>query len=214
MNTQTIQVQGKGNVSQAPDRLHIVFTISHTRKEFSESVEGCNERTEAVRRAISEVGRDEFELKTTNFNIREQTDYVKGRNVHLGFMATHQTTLELPIDKPLIGRLLSAVICGEAKPSVQLIFTVSDPESLKQRVLADAVGNAKRRAETIVQAAQLRLGKIERVDYGYSEIRVSSGPYDMDFASPEVKFAQMAPDINPRDIESEDTVKITWSLEA
>jgi len=212
MKNRTIRVQGKGAVSQAPDRVQIHFTISETQEGFADAVEGCNTRIDAVRHAVSSAGLPASELKTTSFNIREAHEYRSGTNIHVGFEAIHGTVIEIPLDKPLIGRLLTDVIRGKARPQVNLNFSVSDPEGLRQRVLADAVANAKRRAETIAQAGSLKLGSIENIEYGYSEIRISSEPCDLALELASEPEPNVAPDFDPHDVDAVDTVTITWAI--
>ena len=52
------------------------------------------------------------------------------------------------------------------------------------------------------------LGAIVAIDYGYTEIRVSSDPYSLE--SPAV--CDGAPEIEPSEIESADTVQIAWEI--
>lgn len=51
MNPRTIRVQGKGIVSQSPDRVRLIFTIVGKDPDFSKAVEQCNLGVEALRTA-------------------------------------------------------------------------------------------------------------------------------------------------------------------
>ncbi len=210
MNPRTIRVQGKGIVSQSPDRVRLIFTIVGKDPDFSKAVEQCNLGVEALRTAAEGCSIAQAELKTTQFNVREESDYVSGRHQHVGFQSTHQVGVLLPIDRELLGRFLSAVLRSNARPQVNLAFEVSDPEELKQRVLADAVENAKRRAQTIATASGVALGPILGIEYGYAEVRISSEPCSMkmECAAPN----DIAPEFQPDDVEAEDTVTITWEI--
>ena len=210
MNPKTIRVQGKGTVSQSPDRIRLAFTIVEKDQDFSKVVERCNLGVDALRAAAEGCAISQAELKTTHFDVREETEYASGRHQHVGFQSTHQVGVVLPIDKDLLGRFLTAVLRGKARPQVNLAFEVSDPEELKQRVLADAVENAKRRAQTISTASGVTLGPILGIEYGYAEVRISSQPslMAMECAGP----SDVAPDFEPDDVEVEDTVTITWEI--
>ena len=211
MNQKSIRIQGKGRVTQAPDRIRILFTVSGRHADFAASVEQCNSAVDAVRTAAHGSGIDPGEVKTVHFDVRDETEYISGRHKHIGFAATHQLGIVLPIDQDLLGRFLSSVIRSNAKPQVTLAFEVSDPESLRQRVLEDAVANAKRRAETIASAAGIKLGDIINIEYGYAEVRISSQPSEMflESAAPE---SNISPEFDPDNVEAEDTVTITWEI--
>ena len=212
MNSRIIRVQGRGTVSQAPDQIRIQLNVSHRETDFTRAMEGSNSRVELIRAAVRSVGLDPQDLKTVHFDVQNDTEYSGGRSRHIGFIANHRVEIELPIDKLLVGRFLSAVVQGGSKPEVKLTFAESDPEAIKQRVLTNAVENAKKRAEIITAAAGVKLGRIENIEYGYTEIRFSSQPCDMaiESAGP---LSDAAPDFEPDDVEAEDTVTITWTLE-
>ena len=96
---------------------------------------------------------------------------------------------------------------------MNLAFEVADPEGLKQKVLASAVANAKRRAETIATASGIKLGGITHIEYGYAEVRVSSQPCEMALESAG-SMSDEAPDFDPEEVQAEDTVTITWEIGA
>ena len=209
MKTRTIRVQGHGSVSQAPDRIRISLSVLERSPDYSLAIKGSNERIAAIRAGSERCGVDPELLRTTQFDVRNENEYHDGRNIHIGFIATHAVAVDLPLDQELIGNLLATLSGSKADPAVGISFSVSDAESLKQRVLADAVANATARAETIAKAAGIRLGGIENIEYGYSEIRVSSETHAM--GSSVVCYS--APDIRPEEINAEDTVTITWAIE-
>ncbi|MEI6305736.1 MAG: SIMPL domain-containing protein, partial [Deltaproteobacteria bacterium] len=201
MKNRTIRVQGKGSVSQAPDRIRIAFTVKDTNLDFAKAIEGSNERIDNIRAAAQKTGIDPKLLKTGHFDVSEATDYVNSRRVPIGFLATHVIQIELPIDKEILGKFLTAVIRSKSQPEVNLAFTVSNPEDLRQRVLTDAIGNAKRRAETIAAASGVNLGNIENIEYGYTEVRVSSA--DNSMVCCESALSDAAPDFEPDDVGAE-----------
>jgi len=209
MKTKTIRVQGHGSASQAPDRIQISLTVEETSADFSAAIEGSNDRIAAIRAVSEKCGIDPGLLRTNRFHVRDETEYTGGRTVHIGFIATHSVGVDLPFDQNLVGKFLATLSGSKADPSVGISFGVSDPELLKQRVLADAVANATTRAETIATAAGIRLGCIETIEYGYAEIRVSSETHEMGSSV----LCDSAPDIRPEAINAEDTVTITWAIE-
>ena len=211
MKTRTIRVQGKGSASQAPDRISLFFSVAHPRPQYDKAIEGCNSRVEAIRAAASELNLPGADLKTVQFGVSDETQYEKGRYKHIGYTATHQLCMELPVDQNLVGKFLSSLVQRGAEPQVRINFTVANPEALKQRVLADAVANAKARAEVIATAAGVKLGSIADIQYGYSEVVISSQPSEMMLES--CCESEVAPNFDPKDVEAEDTVTVTWELE-
>lgn len=210
MNQKTIRVQGNGSVSQVPDRIRLVFSITRNDKDFARSVENCNAAIEEIRSAARGCGIDPDGLKSVHFNVSETTESSFGLRQHRLFHARHQVAIDLPIDQTLAGRFLAAVLRGGALPEVDVEFRVSDPEDLKQRVLADAVGNARRRAETIAGASGVALGRIESIEYGYGEVKISSRRGHMVVEGPVASGPAL--EFVPEEIRAEDTVTITWEI--
>ena len=212
MKTKNIRVQGRGSIAQTPDRISIYLTIEESQVDFSAAIEGANRRVEAVRLVAGEVGIGRDLLKTSAFGVRDQEEYSNGRTKHIGFLATHALHILLPLEKTLVGKFLSALVSSKAIPEIKLAFTVSNPEDIKQMVLAEAVANAKKRANTIAAAAEVKLGVIEHIEYGYSEIRVSSAEQHLMASEEQVGETSWQVDFDPEDISVEDTVTITWEI--
>ncbi len=207
----TITVQGKASLSQSPDRIRIVLTVIGSDADFSVAVSKGNRKTAALHAAAEACSIPKSDLKTGHFHVREETAYESGRTVHIGFQAIHELSIVLPVDKERVGRFLSKVLRGRAQPKVSLGFEVSDVRSLRQRVLAKAVKNAKDNAETIASATEITLGSILNVQYGYSELRISSRLSEMAMEAC-MGDGEIAPDIEPTDVEIRDTVTVTWEI--
>ena len=60
-------------------------------------------------------------------------------------------------------------------------FEVRDQAGLREELLADAMRAARRNAEAIVSVAGCRLGKVQSIEYGWSEIRFRSFDHEMAF---------------------------------
>ena len=210
MNSRYLRIQGKGLISQSPDRIHIYFSMTGKDGEFTKAVENCNTACEAVRAAAKSCGINPDELTTSHFSVGAETKYVSGKHRHVGFESMHELMIVLPIEKGLIGRFLSAVVSAKANPQVSLKFDVSDPEALKQKVLIAAIENAKRSAETIALAAGIKLGSISNIEYGCAVARASSRSLNMACA-PSVS-GDISPDFEPEDLRAEDGVTVTWKI--
>ncbi len=207
----TITVQGQGRASRNPDRVKLVFTIQNTLEDFSAAVEGCVQRTEWLLEAAESIGIARTEFKTSHFEVCAATQYHEGRHKRYGYTATQRSQVVMALKREMVGRVLSAIAQTDAMPEVAIVFEVSDQEGMMQEVLANAVQSARRRAETIAEASGLKLGPIQQIDYGFTEIRVSSDEGGIVCA----RRAAMdsIPEIDPAAIEAEDGVTVVWSIE-
>lgn len=208
----TITVQGHGNASRSPDQIRITLALSEQQLDFSDAIAGCNARIALLKAAAKKVGVQEDSLKTAQFNVTTASEWDQDtrKNIDLGFVANQSVFAVLPWDKKHVGRFLTAVIQSGAMPRISLKFLVSNTEEMRQAVIADAVANAKKRAEVIAASAGVKLGFIQTIDYGYSEIRVSSDASDL--AESGVCRSMAAPDIEPDEVKCSDTVTVTWLI--
>ena len=181
--------------------------------EFSNAIANCNRRVAQIKAAAKMAMVDESSLKTANFGVEVDSEWniEERKHFEVGFIARQSVFVILPWEKESVGKFLSAIIQCGAEPRITLTFMVSDAEGLRQEVIANAVENAKRRAAIIASSAGIKLGLIQQINYGYSEIRVTSEPSELGEAYS--RRSMSPPDIDPDDVESDDTVTLMWLIE-
>ena len=211
MNQRVISVQGRGTATAEPDLVQLSFNISVMDQEYDGAIAGLNDRVNQLRQDVATVDVDPKGLKTTSFNISPKHRWNEERDEHifLGFEAKHDLRLELPLDQDLLNRTLAQLAQSASQATFSIYFAVKDGNALRQRVLADAVARARENAETLAQAADVQLGDILRIDYGWTEIRVSERMMDYDSST---AYSMPMPDIEPDEIEAGDNVTVVWAI--
>jgi uncharacterized protein YggE len=206
----TISVKGIGNVSLPPDMTVILFEMSSHSREYAATIEDLNERVAVLRKKLSGVKIDPKKLKTTRFNVDADYRYVKNKSIFNGWIAKHNLQLELSVDRDQLNSAFEAVTTEKIQAEFHVRFEVRDKAAVREAVLADATRMAQKNAEAIASAAGCRLGKVLKMEYGWSEIRFQSVDYCM---SREPDMCEMsAPDIEPEDVEAQDSVTVVWEL--
>lgn len=214
----TITVKGVGTTKTKPDRVLITFTLEARDKNYEKAMSLANAQIESMNAALAAVGFEKGELKTTNFNVHtnyegyhdERGNY---RSVFDCYICMHEMTLGFDFDNALISNALSAIAKSEANPQLNIAFTVKDPTAVKEKLLASAADNARKKAEILCAASGVKLGELISIDYNWGEINVFSNTNFMR-AKAEYAGAGMAfdCDITPQDITSSDTVNFTWEI--
>ena len=210
-NPPLIRVQGSGQVSSTPDTVILGLELVSEHRDYGKATADASRKLELLRAALPKAGLTAEQLKTESFNVGVESDYVGGSHHFRAYSVKHQLSLLLPFDPAQLGRVLGTVTASKAKASLSLTFTVADPEAVKRRVLESAVHNARSRADLIATAAGQKLGAIHAIEYGHTEILIRSSMHELSEAcsSPGLDM-----NLNPADIESEDTVLVAWELEA
>lgn len=209
-NPPLIRVQGSGQVSSTPDTVILGLELISEHRDYGKATADASRKLELLRAALPKAGLTAEQLKTESFNVGVERDYVAGVHTFRAYSVKHDLSLRLPFEPVELAPVLAAVTASNTKVSLSLTFTVADPEEVKRRVLEDAVRNARSRAEVIAAAAGQKLGAIHGIEYGHTEILIRSAMHEMSGVCAE---PAMDLDLNPADIESEDTVLVAWELE-
>ncbi len=208
-NPPLIRVQGSGKVSSTPDTVIVGLGLTSEHKDYAKATDAAARKLELLRAALPKADLTAEQLKTESFNIGVENDYQAGTHTFRAYSVKHHLSLRLPLEPVHLGRVLAVVMASGTKATVTLCFTVADEEAVKRRVLEEAVRNARTRAELIAHAAGQKLGAVRSIEYGHTEILVRSRPQNF-FEG----LSAPCMDLNPADIETEDTVLVAWELAA
>lgn len=208
-----LKVQGKGRVSVEPDLVTLSFEVEVSDPDYAKCLGNLNERAEDLRASMTAAGLNRAELKTSDFSVRVETQYKDGKHLFEGYLASHNMKIELPADKVLLNKTLRSIAKGHSGAEIKLTFSVKDKDGLRKRVLAEAVRVAKENAEALSAAAGVTLGKLQQIDYGWSEVRIYDREASMlcegDSPLPSCSEA----DIEPEDVSAEDNVTLVYEME-
>jgi uncharacterized protein YggE len=207
-----IRVQGRGRLRAAPDRTVLAFQVRGRSTDYADAVERAALEVGAIRAAVAAHGVPREALKTTRFGVgrEEEWDPKHEQHVFQGYAAVHALRLELRREADA-GAVLDEIADRAPGAEVRISFELLDPDDFRQRLLAEAVGAARRNAATIAEASGVRLGRIVGIEYGWTDIRPAS-PFLLEARA--VRGAAAPSSFEPEEIEGEETVTIAWALEA
>ena len=113
--------------------------------------------------------------------------------------------------------MLYALAKSGLTPEFNISFFVSDPESTRNALLGSAVADAKAKAEALTAAAGVRLLDIQSIDYAKADLNLAVNTMRMPMMA-KGAFAEEAVcdsydmDMQPDDIELDDTVTVIWEI--
>ena len=215
-----IRVTGKGSLSVRPDRTRITLTLEGVYPTYEETLRASSEDTETLRGTLSGLSFAPTDLKTLSFSVdAEYESYEDERHVYkqrfIGYKFIHSMKLEFDSDNALLGKVLYELANSAVAPHFRISYTVKDPESAKNALLADAVHDAKEKAGVLAEASGIKLGAIQSIDYSFADIRLESQPMrNMVMAKAAFGAAERSYDmaIEPEDIEVSDSVTVVWEI--
>lgn len=219
----TVTVAGKGKLSVAPDTARITISMEGTRPEYSDTLHLSSERTEELKTELEKFGFARKDLKTLSFSVDPVHERYKDKESDkrwkfrlTGYRFNHRMKLEFPTDRERLGRLLYALSRCEAKPTLDLAYTVADPEAVKNQLLRKAMEDSRQKAEIIAEVSGMMLRGVISVDYSWSRMELVSRPMDkMPFLCEDVCCDEMPSidlDVVPDDIDLSDSVSVVWEI--
>jgi uncharacterized protein YggE len=214
-NDRYITVRGSGHVSAKPDLTIINITLVKQMSEYEQTMEQAVNEIELLRKALISIGYERQALKTTDFKIstayesRKEADGTS-RQYFIGYRCTHSLRLEFDFNMKRLGETLKAISTSKASPVFEIAFSVKDKAAVSAELLVCAINNAKEKAGILAEAADIRLGSIQRIDYSWGELRVMSRTrYDTLLSL----NACSSMEIEPEDIDVSDSVTVVWNIE-
>ena len=132
-----------------------------------------------------------------------------------GYRVRHVMKVEFDSDNDRLGKILYALANCPVKPEFRISYTVKDPESAKNELLAGAVKDATEKAEVLTQAAGVRPKWIQAIYYSQTQLDFEVRPVNRIMAencAPTAKTGSFEMDLEPEDIEVSDTVTVLWEI--
>ena len=202
----TICIKGVGKTSVKPDLVVVSLSLDAIDKDYAKAVEKANAQITELRDALGGAGFDKSELKTKNFSVTVKNKSVRDKD------GNYKTVFEgYDFDSARLGDALGAMSACSAHPQTDISFAVKDKNAVADKLLEDAVRDAKSKATIIARASGVKLGDIVSVEYDWRELDVMSATRYSDNC---VALRAAAPvDFVPQNVKASDAVTVTWELE-
>lgn len=153
-------VTGEGSTSVRPDVAVFNATVITQSANIEDAQEENTKKSDATIEFLKKAGVEEKDIKTSGYNIYPQYQYFDNPTCYsescpaprapqiIAYEVRH--TLEIKgRDLEKVDELLSGVVASGANEIGSIQFTVDDPEALLEGVRAEAIANAKEKAESL-----------------------------------------------------------------
>ena len=167
----------------------------------------CQRRTPHTHGGSAEVAKNE--------NIVEDQIDENGEvhQIFQGYKYVHGMKLDFPNNADFLGKVITVLSSCPAKPEYKIRYTIADTEAVKNLIIGKAVADARKKAEVLTQAAGIRLGAIQTMEYTWDEIEfVSSTDVSISDTVEETITASARFNVEPENVEASDSVTVIWSI--
>lgn len=160
----TITIAAEGKVTALPDIASVSVGVQTEKKSVSEAQKENTSKMNAIIAKLASLGVAKEDIKTVNYTIYPQYDYVNGKQVERGIQVSQNVDIKIR-NLDIIGGILAAVGELGANQVGGVDFTLDDSEALRQRARLKGLEMAKMKAQALAEAAGVKLGKV----VGFSE---------------------------------------------
>lgn len=161
----TIAITGHGEARGRPDTATIQAGVTTNGATAAAALSANSARMNGVFAALKKLGVPDRNIQTSGFSIFPQ--YTNGDNNAArrltGYQVSNTVSVKLD-DVDRTGASLDALVAAGANQMNGISFDIAKPEPLLDQARAEAVADARHRAEVYAKAAGLSLGPVQSIN--------------------------------------------------
>jgi len=202
-SSRTIAVTGSASIRSAPDEAVVTLGVQTQAPTAQGALQQNASRMSDVMKAILGDGVKPADIATAWVNL--YPNYDSGGTAIVSYAAQNQVNVTVR-DLSKVGAIIDDAVGTGANLSSGIQFQLSDQNQGVERALAEAVANARAKAEALASAGDASLGSVVTITEG------TTPQYPpMPFAADAGRAAASTP-ISPPTLETQVTVTVVWSL--
>lgn len=158
-NSNDMTIYGNGSVKVRPDIATASLGVITENKNLKNAQEENAIIANKVLNTLKHMGIKDRDIKTENYSISPEYDYVEGKQVFRAYRVVN-SFMVIFRDINMIGKTIDAVVASGANTVNNITFTVEDTERLYNQALKIAVKNAQEKANALEESLNIIVNKI------------------------------------------------------
>ncbi|MCK0472219.1 SIMPL domain-containing protein [Halalkalibacter sp. APA_J-10(15)] len=147
-NGQLITVFGQATETGTPNKAQALLGSVTENEQVRVAQAESSERIANIVYQLEMLGISKENIQTDTYRVSPEYDFIDGKQVFRGYRVTH--LLKVDIDSiDLVGTAIDVAVEAGANSIVSISFLLSDPSTLYEQALSNALVNAKRKAEVM-----------------------------------------------------------------
>ncbi len=168
----TLVAVGNGDAQRPPDQATVSLGVSFVDTNLSLAISKSNSAIERIHKALVEKQLNPDDIRTTGYNVWPEDVYDPETGQPTGVRRYHvDSSVEVTVRQlDSLGDLITAALDAGANNIYGVNFIVSDPVSLIDEARAEAIADARGRAEAMAEGFGVKLGKIVSISEGVNGV--------------------------------------------
>lgn len=210
-----LEVQGSGRMRVQPDQTVVMVNVQSANTEAGRAVQVVTERVEQLLKKLQEAGFTKEEIKTSQFYLSENNEWRDGRMFRNGYTASQTMEIKFGLEPKRMTRLTTVFAGTQEGVTFQFSFGLTDKlrQQVKEELIRKSIQDAREKASVIARSANIRLGTIQKIEYG-SQPSIPYGPMmEMRASSAMMDKQAQFPQTDIQDMELTDEIRVVWTLD-
>lgn len=163
----TIEVYGLSNIKATPDTAEITIGVRTEEKTAKEAQQKNAEKMEEVVKNIKDIGINDEDIKTQNYSIYPNYDWIERKNssnerVITGYTVNNSVVITMK-DLDKVSKIIDSSVASGANTTRNIRFKIEDTDELYNEALKEAMQNAKSKASAIAESINVKIDKPSKV---------------------------------------------------
>lgn len=204
-----IRVTGIGRLEVAPDTIEIGLNIKGSENKEAKALQKADERVALLKKELKKLGIEDEKIITRNFSISQ---YDKAYHVN------YPITVSIDFNTKLLGEVMTSLSNIITGTDIRLNYVLKNQEGIKEKVVTNAVENAKYDAQLLANASGVKLGDIVSISHSFNVVRFNYGSsYDGARLMSKAKASAMDSmesfdDVKVDNLKFEASVNLEWEI--
>ena len=168
----TISVDGSSTIKVAPDKATISISIENTAKDAKASAQNA-QIMQNIQSAILGLAITKDKMQTTNYNLYPVYNTKDNSREIIGYNVSNEITVTIDnID--MVGTVIDTAINAGASNVNSIEFGLKDSQVYKDKVLQQAIADAKRKAQVVANSLGKSIVNVVSVNTGSTYIEAKN----------------------------------------
>ena len=158
-NQQTVKVTGEATLQAPPDQAIITLGVQTENVDPKLAQQENSQTTSKIITALRELGIAEENIKTSDYRLDPQYDYVEGKEIFKNYKVQHMIQIKTK-DIENVGSIVDSAVKHGANSVSNVRFSLANSENYYNQALTIAINNAYEKALTLTRAIEATLHPI------------------------------------------------------
>lgn len=170
-NETSIEVVGKFMAKAIPEELIINIPVQVRDSAYLQCANKLNGDLNQLQKELYNIGLNDEMIKTTNYSIKENYEYVNGKRSLNGYNGSVSVNVRSEYDQKILSKVLQIVRAEQHQFQVNFQLTESQKKKLVEKAIEQAVLDANEKASILAKASGVKLGRLVKISYGNTNYR-------------------------------------------